>query len=145
MLSEFKQFALKGNVVDMAVGIIIGAAFGKIVTSLVNDMLMPPIGSIIGNVDFSNLAVTLREKTTDHPAIAVRYGLFINTLIDFLLVAFALFWVVKGMNRLKLGKIVSPESTTQECPYYFSTISAKATRCAYCTSEVKSEGPTDHS
>src|SRR5277367_5216762 len=103
IVKEFKEFAMKGNVVDMAVGIIIGAAFGKIVTSLVNDMLMPPIGSILGDVDFSNLAITLRDKTADSSAIAIRYGVFINTLLDFLLVAFALFWVVKAMNRLKLN------------------------------------------
>ena len=101
MLKEFKEFAMKGNVMDMAVGIVIGAAFGKIVSSLVGDVIMPPIGLLIGNVDFSSLAYTLKEATDTSPAVTIRYGLFINTIIDFVIVAFAIFLVIKQLNRLK--------------------------------------------
>src|SRR5271165_915284 len=101
MLKEFRDFAMKGNVMDMAVGIIIGAAFGKIVSSLVSDVIMPPIGLLLGNVDFSSLAVTLKEMTDSSPAVTIKYGLFINTIIDFVIVAFAIFLVIKQLNRLK--------------------------------------------
>ena len=104
LVQEFKEFAVKGNAVDMAVGIIIGAAFGKIVSSLVSDVIMPPIGLLLGGVDFSNLAITLKEATLDQPAVLLRYGQFINTMLDFLIVAFAIFIVVKGINTLKKGK-----------------------------------------
>lgn len=101
MMSEFKKFAMKGNVVDMAVGIVIGAAFGKIVSSFVNDILMPPIGMLIGGVDFSELAYTLQEAAGEEAAVTINYGSFIQTALDFIIIAFAIFMVVKGMNRLK--------------------------------------------
>lgn len=101
MMSEFKQFAMRGNVVDMAVGIVIGAAFGKIVSSFVNDVLMPPIGMAMGGVDFSSLAVTLKEATEDAEAVMINYGAFIQTVVDFLIVAFAIFMVIKAMNSMK--------------------------------------------
>lgn len=101
MMSEFKKFAMKGNVVDMAVGIVIGAAFGKIVSSFVNDILMPPIGMLIGGVDFSDLAFTLQEAIGEEAAVTINYGSFIQTALDFIIIAFAIFMVVKGMNRMK--------------------------------------------
>jgi large conductance mechanosensitive channel protein len=101
IVQEFKEFAVKGNAVDMAVGIIIGAAFGKIVTSLVNDIIMPPIGLLLGGADFSNLAITMKEAVADKPAVLLKYGLFINNLLDFMIVAFSIFLVVKGINILK--------------------------------------------
>ena len=135
MVKEFKEFAMRGNVVDMAVGIVIGGAFGKIVSSLVNDVIMPPIGLILGNVDFSNLAITLREKTVAAEAVTIKYGLFINTVLDFVIVAFAIFMVIKQMNRLK-KKEAPAEVTTKECPKCLSTIALKASRCPNCTSEI---------
>jgi len=132
---EFKEFAMRGNVVDMAVGIVIGGAFGKIVSSLVSDVIMPPIGMILGNVDFSKLSVVLREKTATAEAVAIKYGLFINTVLDFVIVAFAIFMVIKQMNRLK-KKEAPAEVTTKECPKCFSTIALKASRCPNCTSEI---------
>ena len=136
MIKEFKEFAMKGNVLDMAVGIIIGAAFGKIVSSLVSDVVMPPIGVVLGNVDFSSLAITLREKSGDVPAVAIRYGVFINTVIDFLIVAFAIFVVIKQMNRLK--KPEAPAApTTKDCPHCLMSIPIKATRCGHCASDLK--------
>jgi large conductance mechanosensitive channel len=129
MLKEFRDFAVKGNAIDMAVGIVIGAAFGKIVTSLVNDIIMPPLGLLLGRMDFSSLAIHLNEKT------AVKYGLFINTLLDFAIVAFAIFLVVKQMNRLK--KAPPPaDPTTKDCPRCCSAIPIKASRCPHCTSEL---------
>jgi len=101
LLQEFKAFAMKGNVADMAVGIIIGAAFGKIVTSLVNDILMPPIGMLVGGIDFGNLSVTINEAAENSPAVIIRYGLFINTIIDFAIVSLSIFIVIKGINTLK--------------------------------------------
>lgn len=101
MFKEFKEFAMRGNVVDMAVGIIIGAAFGKIVSSLVNDVIMPPIGMLLGGIDFSNFALTLKEAAGEVPAVTLNYGVFINTVIDFLIIAFAIFLVIKGMNKMK--------------------------------------------
>ncbi|MGB3610249.1 MAG: large-conductance mechanosensitive channel protein MscL [Cellvibrio sp.] len=109
IINEFKEFAVKGNVVDMAVGIIIGAAFGKIVTSVVGDVIMPPIGLLIGGVDFSDLAIVLKEATADTPAVTIAYGRFIQTIIDFTIVAFAIFMVVKGINRLKRKEEAAPE------------------------------------
>jgi large conductance mechanosensitive channel len=129
MLKEFQDFAVKGNAVDMAVGIIIGGAFGKIVTSLVNDVVMPPIGMLLGKVDFSNLAIALNEKT------AIKYGVFLNNILDFVIVAFCIFLVVKQMNRLKLGPPAEP--TTKSCPQCLSIIPIKATRCAHCTSTLE--------
>lgn len=110
MMSEFKDFAMKGNVVDMAVGIVIGGAFGKIVSSFVADVLMPPIGLLLGNVDFSDLAVTLRAAAEGAEAISLRYGMFIQTVIDFLIIAFAIFMVVKAMNTLKKKEAAAPSA-----------------------------------
>ncbi len=108
MIREFREFAMRGNVVDMAVGIIIGGAFGKIVSSLVNDVIMPPIGLLIGGVDFSNLSLTLKDAAGDIPAVTVNYGMFINTVLDFVIIAFAIFMVIKGMNRLKRKQEEAP-------------------------------------
>mgnify|MGYP001426052344 CR=1 FL=1 len=107
-IKEFREFAMRGNVIDLAVGVIIGAAFGKITTSLVNDVIMPPIGLLVGGMDFSNLAITLREKTDTAAAVQINYGAFINTLIDFLIVAFAIFLLVKGINSLKRKQEAAP-------------------------------------
>jgi large conductance mechanosensitive channel len=143
MLKEFKEFAMKGNVMDMAVGIIIGAAFGKIITSFVSDVLMPPIGMLLGKVDFSNLFFNL--SGTSYPSIAaakaagaatLNYGLFLNTVIDFLIVAVAIFLVVKQLNRLKRAEAPAPV-TMKDCPFCTSAIPLKATRCPLCTSEIK--------
>ena len=136
MLKEFKEFAMKGNVMDMAVGIIIGAAFGKIVSSLVSDVIMPPIGLLLGNVDFSSLAVTLKEMTDSSPAVTIKYGLFINTIIDFVIVAFAIFLVIKQLNRLK-KPAPAPAATTKDCPYCLMSVPLKATRCGHCTSALQ--------
>ena len=146
MITEFREFAMRGNVVDMAVGIIIGAAFGGIIQSLVNDVIMPPIGLLLGRVDFSNLFLVLKEGATAGPyvslleaqnagAVTMNVGVFINTLINFLIVAFAVFFLVRSINALKRKEEEAP--TTKECPYCFSTISIKATRCAHCTTELK--------
>jgi len=145
MLKEFKEFAMRGNVVDMAVGIIIGAAFGKIVSSLVNDILMPPVGVLLGKVDFSNLFVNLSGKSYATVAEAkaagaatISYGIFINHIIDFTIVAFAIFMLVRQINRLRRQpEAVPAELTTKECPYCLSNISLKAIRCPHCTSELK--------
>jgi large conductance mechanosensitive channel len=149
MFKEFKEFAMRGNVVDMAVGIIIGAAFGTIVKSLVSDVIMPPIGLLLGNVDFSNLFAVLKEGTAAAPyaslaaaeaagAVIIKYGVFLNTVISFLIVAFAVFMVIRGINKLKRQEEAAPaDPTTKECPYCLSTIAIKATRCANCTAELK--------
>jgi large conductance mechanosensitive channel len=137
MIREFKEFAMRGNVVDMAVGIIIGGAFGKIVTSLVNDVVMPPIGMLMGNVDFSSLAITLREKATAADAVTIKYGVFINTVLDFVVVAFCIFMVIKAMNRMQRAEAKPPKApTTKDCPKCCSSIPIKATRCPNCTSEL---------
>ena len=146
MLKEFKEFALRGNVVDMAVGIIIGAAFGTIIASLVSEVLMPPIGLLLGNMDFSNLFLVLKEGKTAGPyatvaaakaagAVTLNYGLFVNTVVNFLIVAFAIFFLIRGMNSMKKKEAAQP--TTKECPHCLSTIPVKATRCGHCTSELK--------
>ena len=146
MLKEFKEFAMRGNVVDMAVGIIIGAAFGAIVKSLVDDVIMPPIGMLMGNVDFANLYFVLKEGAAVAPyaslaeakkagAVTINYGVFINSLISFLIVAFAVFMLIRNINRLKQKTPV--EATTKECPFCASSIPLKATRCPLCTSELK--------
>ncbi len=144
MVKEFKEFAMRGNVVDMAVGIIIGGAFGKIVSSLVNDVLMPPIGAVMGGMDFSKLAITVKAATVDAdgkdvPAVLISYGKFINTVLDFVIVAFCIFMVIKAMNAMKKKPAPAPAGppTTKECPFCLSTIAIKATRCPQCTSEVK--------
>ncbi len=143
MLKEFKQFAMRGNVLDLAVGIILGVAFGKIVTSFVEDILMPPISRLIGKVDFSNMFVSLSGQHYDTLAAAkaagaatINYGVFLNTIINFLIVAFAIFLLVRQVNRLK--KEPAPAApTTKECPYCLSVVPLKATRCAQCTSELR--------
>jgi len=138
IMKEFKEFAMRGNVADMAVGIIIGAAFGKIISSFVNDVIMPPIGMLLGNVDFSNLTITLKEKTTDAAAVTVKYGAFINTILDFIIVAFVIFILIKQMNRLKKKEeTLPPAPMSMECPKCYSSISIKATRCPHCTSELQ--------
>ena len=145
MLKEFKEFAMKGNVLDMAVGIIIGAAFGKIVTSFVGDVLMPPLGLLLGKMDFGNLFINLSGKSYATLAEAkaagaatLNIGVFINTIIDFILVAFAIFLLVKQVNRLKRQPETAPAApTTKECLFCLSTIPLKATRCPHCTSELK--------
>jgi len=146
MLKEFKEFAMRGNVVDLAVGIIIGAAFGKIVSSLVGDVIMPPIGKLMGGVNFSDLFISLDpEKTAGINSLAkakeagaavIAYGSFLNTVIDFVIVAFCIFLLVKAMNRMKKTPEAGP-ATTKECPLCLSAIPIKASRCAHCTSEVK--------
>jgi large conductance mechanosensitive channel len=145
MLKEFKEFVMKGNVVDMAVGIIIGAAFGKIVSSLVTDVIMPPIGLLLGQMDFSSLFINLSGQTYATIAEAkaagaatINYGLFLNTVIDFVIVAFAIFLMIKQVNRLKRQPApVAVEPTTKECPLCCSTIPLKAVRCPHCTGELK--------
>lgn len=135
MMKDFKEFAMRGNVMDMAIGIIIGGAFGKIVSSLVNDVVMPPIGLLIGNVDFSNLALTLRGKTAEAGAVTIRYGVFINTVIDFLIIAFTIFLIIRQIIRFK-KKEAPPAVTTKTCPKCYTDIPIKATRCPHCTSEL---------
>lgn len=138
MVKEFKDFAMRGNVVDMAVGVIIGAAFGKIVTSMVNDIVMPPIGLLMGGVDFSDIVLTLKQAQGDVAEVTMNVGVFINTVLDFLIVAFAIFMVIKQMNRFKKveAPAPAPAPTTKECPRCYSTIAIKATRCPHCTSEI---------
>lgn len=141
MLKEFKEFALRGNVVDMAVGIIIGAAFGKIVTSMVNDVIMPPIGLILGRVNFNDLFISLDHKSYATLAAAkaasaptLNYGMFLNNVLDFTIVAFTMFIMIRQFNRLMPPAI--PPVTTRECPFCASEIPLKASRCPHCTSEV---------
>jgi len=151
MLKEFKEFALKGNVVDMAVGIIIGGAFGALVNSLVNDLLMPPLGLILKGVDFSDLFIILREGAKPGPylalaeaknagAVTLNYGLFINSLIGFMIMAFAVFLLVRSINKLRAmsEKQAAPAAAqqTKECPFCFSAIPVKAVRCPHCTSQL---------
>ncbi|HEX5549985.1 MAG TPA: large conductance mechanosensitive channel protein MscL [Nitrospira sp.] len=142
MLKEFKEFAMKGNVLDMAIGVIIGGAFGKIITSLVSDVLMPPLGLLLGKVDFSSLFLNL--SGTPQPSLAaakaagaptVNYGVFLQTVFDFIIIAFVIFMLVKQVNRLKTPAAPSAP-TTKDCPLCLSTIPIKATKCAHCTSAV---------
>ena len=149
MFKEFKEFAIRGNVVDMAVGIVIGAAFGTIVKSFVDDVLMPPIGLLLGNVDFANLFTVLKEgakaagpyaslaAAKAAGAVTLNWGTFINTIISFIIIAFAVFLVIKGINRMK-GEKEAPavEPTTKECPFCFTTIPIQASRCPHCTSQL---------
>ena len=149
MFKEFKEFAMRGNVVDMAVGIIIGAAFGAIVKSLVDDVLMPVIGLLMGNVDFANFFFVLKAGKVPGPyatlaeakaasAVILSYGLFINSIVTFLIVAFAVFLLVKQINALKRQEEAPPAApTTKECPFCLSMVPLKATRCPHCTSELK--------
>ena len=149
MMKEFKDFAVKGNVVDMAVGIIIGAAFGTIVKSLVSDIIMPPIGLLLGNVDFTNLFIVLKEGATAGPfltladanaagAVTLNYGMFINTIISFLIVSFAIFILIRNINKLKRQQEAPPAvPTTKTCTFCYTDVPIKATRCPHCTSELK--------
>jgi large conductance mechanosensitive channel len=145
MLKEFKEFAMKGPVVELAVGVIIGAAFGKIVSSLVDDVIMPPIGRVLGNVDFANLFLNLSDK--DYPSVAaakaagaatLNYGLFINAVINFLIIAFVLFLIIRQINALTGPKPEpAPAPPTKDCPHCLSAIPLKATKCAHCTADLK--------
>ena len=150
MVKEFKEFILRGNVVDMAVGVIIGAAFGTIVTSLVNDVLMPPIGLLLGGVDFANLFLLLKAGDPVGPygslaeaqeagAVTINYGVFLNSVVSFLIVVGVLFVIIKGVNRLKREEEVAAAPTTKQCPYCLSEVVLEARRCAYCTSELEVE------
>jgi large conductance mechanosensitive channel len=148
MFKQFKEFAMRGNVVDMAVGIIIGGAFGTIVKSLVSDVIMPPIGLLLGGVDFANLFIVLKGGATPGPyasladaqaagAVTINYGVFFNALISFLIVAFAVFLLVRGMNAMKRKEEAAPPpANTKECQYCSSTIPIKAKRCPMCTSDL---------
>ena len=145
MLKEFKEFAMRGNVLDMAVGFIIGAAFGKIISSLVNDVIMPPIGLLVGNVDFSNLFINLSgqsyaslaaAKAAGAPVVAI--GVFLNSVFDFLIVAFVIFLLIRQVNRMKRQtEVPAVAPITRDCPFCWSSIPMKATRCPHCTSELK--------
>ena len=143
MYSEFKEFIMRGNVVDLAIGVIIGAAFGKIVTSFVEDVLMPPIGLALGRVDFSNLFINLSGK--DYPSVAaakqagaatLNYGIFFNNIINFLIIAFVIFLLIKQINRMQ-RPAATAEPTLKDCPYCLSAVPLKATKCAFCTTELK--------
>jgi len=149
MLKEFKEFAMKGNVIDMAVGIIIGAAFGTIVNSLVQDVIMPPIGLLLGNVDFTNIFAVLKEGKVAGPyasiaaakaagAVTINFGVFVNTIISFILIAFAVFLLVRTINRMRRQEDSPPAAPpTKDCIYCFSKVPIQATRCPNCTSELK--------
>lgn len=149
MFKEFKEFAMRGNVIDMAVGIIIGVAFGTIVKSLVADVIMPPVGLLLGGVDFADLFVTLKEGATAGPyatlaaaqeagAVVISYGVFFNAVLSFIIVAFAVFLLIRSLNKMKRAEEAEPEAApiTKECDHCFSSISIKATRCPNCTSEL---------
>ena len=142
MFKEFKEFAMRGNVLDMVVGIIIGAAFGRIITSLVNDVIMPPIGLLLGKVDFSKLFINLSgtpyatlAEAKNAGAPVIGYGAFLNTILDFIVVAFVIFLLIRQVNRLKREPAPAP-ATTKECPYCLSVIPLKATRCGHCTAQL---------
>lgn len=147
MLKEFKEFAMKGNVVDMAVGIMIGGAFGKIITSVVGDILMPPLGLLLGKVDFSNLFIDLSGQgfasladAKKAGAATINYGLFVNTVIDFAILAFVLFLLIRQVNRMKAPAPAPAAPTTRPCPYCLTEIPLQARRCGHCTSEVVPAG-----
>ena len=143
MIKEFREFIQRGNVVDLAVAVVIGVAFGKIVTSFVEDILMPPIGLALGNVDFSNLFINLSGK--DYPSVAaakaagaatLNYGIFINNILNFIIIAFAVFLIVRQINRMQTP-VPAPAASTKDCPYCLTAIPLKAVKCAHCTSEVR--------
>jgi len=143
MLKEFKEFIMRGNVLDLAIAVVIGAAFGKIIASLVDDIIMPPIGLALGNVDFANLFVNLSGK--EYPSVAaakaagaatLNYGIFFNTIFSFLIIAFVIFLLIRSYSKMQKPKL-APAPTTKDCPYCLSPIPIKATRCAHCTSELK--------
>ena len=148
MLKEFKEFALRGNVIDLAVGVIIGAAFGAIVTSLVNDVIMPPIGLLLGDVDFADLFILLKQGAPAGPyatladaqaagAVTINYGLFVNAVVYFIIVALVIFLLIRAVNRMQREEEAAPaEPTTKECPYCRSTIDIHAVRCPHCTSDL---------
>jgi len=143
MLKEFKEFAMKGNVVDLAVGVIIGGAFGKIVTSMVNDIIMPLIGMLLGKIDFANLFVTLGdgnfktiEEAKEAGVATLNYGMFINNIIDFLIIAFSIFIVIKQLNRFTKKKEEPKPATTKKCKYCFSEVHIEASKCPHCTSSL---------
>lgn len=143
MMQEFKEFAVKGNVVDLAVGVIIGGAFGKIVTSFVSDIVMPPLGMVMGKVNFTDLFINLSDtpydslkSAKDAGAPVISYGVFINTMIDFIIIAFVIFLVIKQINRLKKEPAPAPPDT-KDCPYCLSAVPVKATKCGFCTSDLK--------
>ena len=148
MFKEFREFIMRGNVIDLAVGVIIGAAFGGVVNSLVNDVIMPPIGLALGQVDFKDLFILLKEGTTPGPyatvaaakeagAVTLNWGAFVNTVINFLIVGFAIFLLVRAVNRIHKKPESAPAAPTKECPYCLSSVPLKATRCPHCTSELK--------
>lgn len=156
LLKEFRTFAVKGNVIDLAVGVIIGGAFGKIVSSIVNDLIMPPIGLLLGGMNFVDLYINLNDidksgtvdgipasglslaKAQEHGVPVIAYGQFINVVLDFLIVAFCVFMLVKGINKLKRSEEVKPAAPTEkECPYCLSSVPIKATRCKHCTSHLE--------
>jgi large conductance mechanosensitive channel len=149
MWREFRDFAMRGNVVDLAVGLVVGAAFGKIVTSLVNDILMPPLGLLLGKVDFSNLFINLSSQTyatlaeaKQAGAATINYGLFINTVLDFVIVAFAIFILIRQINRLqRRDKPEAPPPTVKPCPFCFIAIPVQAMRCPSCTSHLEEAKP----
>jgi len=143
MLEEFRQFIRRGNVVDLAVAVVIGAAFGKIVTSFVDDILMPPIGVALGNVDFSNLFINLSGK--EYPSVpaakaagaaTLNYGIFINNILNFIIIAFAVFLLVRQINRMQTPA-PAPATATKDCPYCLTPVPVKAVKCAHCTSEIR--------
>src|SRR5216110_2838632 len=144
MLKEFKEFVMRGNVLDLAVAVVIGAAFGKIIASFVEDVLMPPIGLALGNVDFANLFVNLSDK--DYPSVAaakaagaatLNYGIFFNTILNFLIIAFVLFLIIRQINALKKPEPAAAAPTTKECPHCLSAIPLKAMKCAHCTADLR--------
>jgi len=144
MLKEFKEFVMKGNVIDLAVAVIIGAAFGRIITSLVNDIIMPPLGLLLGNVNFTDLFVSLNgtkyatlADAQAAGAATINYGLFINTIIDFILVALVIFLIIRSINRMKRAPAAAAAPTTKECPHCFTQIPIPATRCPNCTSDLR--------
>ena len=144
MFKEFKEFIIRGNVMDLAIGIVIGAAFGKIVTSFVSEILMPPIGLALGKVDFTNLFINLSgthydtlKAAKDAGAVTINYGLFLGVVIDFIIVAFAIFLVIRMVNRMRRKKEGEPEAQTKECAFCLSSIPINAIKCAHCTSDLK--------
>jgi large conductance mechanosensitive channel len=143
MWKEFREFAARGNVIDLAVGVVIGAAFGKIITSLVNDIVMPPIGMVLGGVDFKNLFVALNGQQYASVADAqkagaptINYGVFLNTILEFLIIAFVVFLLVRQINRMKRPVPAAPEQPVRDCPFCMTRIPVAATRCPACTSEL---------